>query len=397
MTRRGWRLLWAMIGVGALARVIVAFDTYGVVFDIQSYQIVGDAFLDGGLFSTYDQISQGDFTRWPYPPGYWPFIYAAIKLDDLVGLPLQGTIQLPAIAADAAIALLVVHYLGWRGASERTQLAGGGLVALGPSFAFISGYHGHFDAVAILPAVAALILWEREGQSRALWAGLLIGVGAAFKSVPILMLIALLPTARSPREGATLVAAAVAVPLALLLPFALVDLHPIWLMATYRGVGGIGGLSLVVQPGLADLFVRGDADVGFSSATEVLLDYGSFPMLGALALVAGLTLRRRTPALQAACLVWLVPYVFGNAFVFQYIVWGVPFFLMAGYLREVLALQAALAIAFLLLRLGPWEDPLATVVYVALMLAAWAALLVALIAQLRAVAGRASPVPQASG
>jgi hypothetical protein len=49
---------------------------------------------------------------------------------------------------------------------------------LGPSFIDISGYHGQIDSVAILPAVLALMVWERRPQpTRSVRAGLLIGLG----------------------------------------------------------------------------------------------------------------------------------------------------------------------------------------------------------------------------
>src|SRR5207302_10782054 len=105
------------------------------------------------------------------------------------------------IAADAAIAWLVQAGLGRAGASDRTRLSACALVALGPAFALISGMHGQIDSVAILPAVLALVVWERGGSRRALAAGLLIGRAASIKTAPGLMVLALLPSVRSRREA----------------------------------------------------------------------------------------------------------------------------------------------------------------------------------------------------
>ena len=69
-------------------------------------------------------------------------------------------------------------WLVWRGlearVSERRRLFLAGVVAFGPVFITISGYAAQIDSVAILPAVAALLIWERRGQERAWVAGALI-------------------------------------------------------------------------------------------------------------------------------------------------------------------------------------------------------------------------------
>jgi len=139
---------------------------------------------------------------------------------------LEFTIRLAPIAANLGIAFVVQDFLGQRGAERSTRLAGAALVAPGPSFLVVSGYHGQFDAVAFLPAVLALTLWERDLPRRALWAGLLIGLGGALKTVPLLLLVALLPSVRTRREAAVLVGAAALPVLAALAPFAIAGTLP---------------------------------------------------------------------------------------------------------------------------------------------------------------------------
>jgi hypothetical protein len=72
-------------------------------------------------------------------------------------------------------------------------------------------------------------------------------------------------------------------------------------------------------------------------------------------------------------LIWLGIYVLSPGFSFQYVVWGLPFFLMAGYLWEVAALQVALVppAALYYLRL---QVPHNVVLYVAIMLSIWISL-----------------------
>ena len=201
-------------------KLAVAFTTYGLPFDMASWQLV-DAVVRDDPFTAYDELNPtGDFPRYPYPPGFWPAILASGSLEAHTGIAFESLIQVPIIAADAGIALLIWSFLGRRGAATRTRLAGAGLVALGPVFVLglrlvrtvRRGRHPPRGRRA-----------ERYGSvpgrvAGALVAGLLIGLGAALKTTPGLMLLALLPSARSRREAVTLVVAAVAVPLAMLLP-----------------------------------------------------------------------------------------------------------------------------------------------------------------------------------
>ncbi len=136
-------------------------------------------------------------------------------------------IRVPSILADAAIAWIVQEWLERTGRSHQERLLAAGLISLGPAFITIAGYHGQFDAVAILPGALAVSLWSSDDSPhRALTAGLLIGLGGALKTVPLLLVLALLPTARSRREALTLLLAP-ALPVVLsLAPFAIAGTLP---------------------------------------------------------------------------------------------------------------------------------------------------------------------------
>src|SRR3954447_23623263 len=135
--RAGYRALVAVIVAATAARVALAFATYGVKYDMDSWRIVADALRDPAttVYST---------GRFPYPPAFLPVVWLADALARATGLPFQGVIQLPAILADAALAWLGYAFLRAR-AGERAAVAGALLIALGPIFALISGYYGQFD------------------------------------------------------------------------------------------------------------------------------------------------------------------------------------------------------------------------------------------------------------
>lgn len=390
LPRSKW--LWILVGAGTLGRLVWAFASYGHYFDIESYLIVNDAFLDDPL-RFYSQVTfvVGDGIeqfRWPYPPLFVSWILAAGGLDDPTGLSFHGLIQVPSILADAAIAVLVYAFLDRRGATARSCLAAAGLVALGPPFAVISGYHGQIDSVAIAPAVAALVIWELAPSRRALAAGLLIGVGAAVKTVPLLMLLALVPAARDRREATTLIVAALAVPVVLLAPFMLADPEGASAVVDYSGAPGLGGLSLVIQPNLAADWLTVDR-LHLTSASQWLVDLKGIPVMAALAATGLFCLRFRPAAVDAAVLVWLVVYAFSPNLFLQYAVWGLPFLLLAGYLRITAVAEAWLVIPLVITYATVWESRDIALIYSPMVIALWAASLAgAIVLARRMIAGR---------
>ena len=371
-------LLWLVLAAGVLVRLVLAFTTDGVRPDLESFRVVEDA-LDAAPGQVYTIAnSQPPFVRWPYPPGFLPAILGADGVAALTSLDFLSVIRIPSILADAAIAWVVQDFLGRRGHEQRTRLAAAALVALGPSFVAVSGFHGQIDAVAILPAALALAAWERvEGPARPYVAGLLLGLGGSIKTVPLFLVLALLPTARSWREGIRLAASAALVPLAALAPFLIADGTDLLRVFRYNGAPGLGGLSLVAQPDLAPAwFDVGDARV--NGVSQTLFDASRTITAVALAAAAVLLLMTRAPAPLAAVVLWLTVYVFGVTFFMQYMVWGLPFFLMAGYVRQVLVLEAVLLPPVLVTYMGASEAWEVWVFYVVPMAVVWAGMVLAL-------------------
>ena len=388
LSHRGVRLLWLMLAVGIAARLVVAFRTYGVAYDMHSFQAVRDG-LREHAFHVYSLANSGPHLRWPYLPGFFPWIASAGWLADHVGGPFHGWINLPQIAADAALAWLVQYYLALRGASERMRLAATALVILGPSFAVVSGYHAQIDQLAILPAAGALVVWERmaPGMRRALVIGLLVGLGIAIKTVPVLMLVVFLPRVSSKREGFTMLVTAVAVPLLALLPFLIADHDAtVHALREHRALPGTGGISLVVQPGLARIWLLGQG-VRLTSLSQFLFDHQPVIVGALLAPFALLLALRRPPPAVAATILWIAMELLGIGFAMQYVVWALPFALMAGYLWQVAGVQAALLLPTILVyHHGLLGAP--QYVYVPIMIAVWAVLMVVMMRMAIRVARR---------
>jgi Glycosyltransferase family 87 len=362
------RLLWIIVGAGLAIRVVLAFAFEGT-----------DAVLLGAFAAAsarswdWNAVYDSGLISWPYPPLFLSWLAGASWLSEASGLSFHGLAKLGASLADVGLALAIYVYLGWRGAGERARLAGSGLVMLGPSFIAVSGYHGQIDSVAILPAVLALMLWERRATStRAVKAGLLIGLGAAVKVPPLLLVPALLGSARSWREATKLVVAAAAVPALVLAPLWIsgVDLHRV---TAYRGVPGWGGLSLVVDPGLGWRWLTAPGFHGPNGATQALQDASTWITVVTLMAYSAFIVRYRPAPVDAVVLLWLAIYVFSPNFLLNYLVWGLPFFIMAGYLAEVALLQALLiapTVAYYL-SLTESRSMVDGVVYVPFLIALW--------------------------
>jgi hypothetical protein len=351
--------LWVIVAAGVTVRVVLAFAFVGPPSDITALRAVGE-FLQRDFLHAYqlnDHWLGGKIApAWPYPPAYFPWILAALGIHNVSGLPFHGVVQVAPIAADVAIALAIYTYLGWRGATERLRVAGAALVMLGPSFIAVSGYHGQIDSVAILPGVLALMAWERRPEStRAVGTGLLVGLGAAVKSVPGVLVLALLPAVRSRREAARLIGTAVAVPAIMFLPFFIADPGALEWLGVYGGVGGRGGLSLLLQPSFAfDRLTQGPLEGDDFRAifrglapeppplSEFVADNALWIAIVVLALLGAFLMRHRPAPIDGAVLIWLAIYAFVPNFLMQYLIWGLPFFIMAGYLRQTAILQAAL-------------------------------------------------------
>lgn len=373
MTARTRRLLWTILAAGTAVRLVIAFTTYGDGPDMDAFHVFADALRDDPLH-VYGVVNAGEVDKLPYPSGYFPWIWTADGLHEVLGLPFHGWIQVAPILADGALAWVVQDHLGRRGSTERTRLLAAAAIALGPSFGVISGYQSQFDSVAILPAVLGVVAWERVApERRALAAGALIGLGGALKITPLLVLLVLLPNARSLREATTLVSAAGAVLLAVMAPYLVSEPDAVRDALGYAGLPGVGGLTLALQPGLAENWlvatsVEPNRLVGWISGHAFAANTALAAGVGAFLLVC------RPRPLHGAVVLWLAVYVFAPGFFFQYLVWGLPFLLLAGHVRAAIALQLALIGPAVVFYSRPWAGDGIVVPYSAVMVSVWAAL-----------------------
>ncbi|MEA2462115.1 MAG: hypothetical protein QOH90_2292 [Actinomycetota bacterium] len=372
--RHTLRVLVGLIALGTAIRLAFAFGTNGDRFDLQSFDLVGGFLHDGHPLDVYSQATADPpLVRWPYPPVFFPVIYLVRGIAENSPLAIDDLIRVVFIAVDALLAWLVFKLLLLRDGSDRRALTGAALVALGPSLIAVSGYHGQLDTLAWLPVVAALYVWEGGGSRRGLYAGLLVGLAAGLKTVPIVAVLALLPTARSRREQLTAMVAAAAVPLAFFLPFVLADASGVADAVDYRGLPGFGGLSLLVQPDLAVAWLSHTQPTS-TALTDRLQDLNVVFVAVSVLATAAVCWRAKTPAPRAALMLVLAVAVAGVNFNVTYAAWIAILLIAAGLLREALLLQAWMLVPTVLAKLsreidGGLPEWLVRWVYVPMMIA----------------------------
>jgi hypothetical protein len=324
-------------------------------FDSESTWLITRSLLAHPL-SAYAANAASSRLVWPYPPGAFLWL-GPMALISSSHSQFATLIRLPEIGADLAIAWLVQSLLGRRGASSATRLAAAALIALGPTFVGSSAVEGQFDSIAFLPAVLAAWLWGRLPPGRReMVAGLLIGCGAAVKSVPIVLVLAFVPCLDNRGALARLLLSTAVVPCLLTLPFVIgypATLHQI---VSYQGGFGWGGLSIFVEPSSLKAYIDGGSPIwspaqhGLQEVARVLLPEA---VLGA---TLALYWRRRSPE-RGMVLIITTVYVLMPNFFAQYAVWGLALAAAAGYIRAALAAQAVLVLPLIVESQWPTPHP----------------------------------------
>jgi hypothetical protein len=331
------RKLWLLIAAGTGIRLVVSFTTTGVLFDIDSYEQV----LNGWRAHHFHFYETTATAQWPYPPGYLPWVLVAGKLVHFFDF--GNVIRWGAIIADAGLVWLVQDLLRRAGADENRRLLGAALIALGPVSIGVAGFNGQVDPAATLPAVAAYWVWTRPGQRHRGWgAGALIGLAGSLKTVPLFLAWPVACDAKTPREGASVLAGAAVVFLVILAPFALASHAAIDNITGYQGVPGWGGLSLLIEPRWAANLLHHQVG-GNESLILDLKTNGKYVLMPAIGVMSLFLVWRRPDALTGICLMYLTIYVFGVSFFISYLVWALPFLVVRGHFKAVAALQLGLA------------------------------------------------------
>jgi hypothetical protein len=335
----------AILLIAALARLVPAmWLPVGAGYDIESYRLVTDALLSGR------EVYTAALGRHPYLPFQMYIMGAMSSLAAATGLPYVAAIKLPVVLADVALTGLI--YASASRSAPRPWAAYAALLyALNPVSILVTAYHGQFEAITLLLLVLAWLAWDTGRPERSAVA---LGFAILNKTWPVVFLPALFIRLRGWRSKAVYTAIAVGIPAlfvaAYLIFFAADPLPMLRRALTHRGVAGYWGPGAVLNPA-AGLYP------GLQPLVDALLALRSW-LLAAAVLFATWWTRREEALLDALLTILLAMLAVTVGFGIQWLVWPIPFALLAGDYRWLkrYSLAGALMLAVHLygLHLYPW-------------------------------------------
>ena len=308
MTRR----LALVLLVAALVRLLPILFADRVTADVLRYQKVATHVLDVS-WNPYEAPR-----LYPYPP-VWVVVEAGSEwLARRFAWNFAVLVKLPVLLADLGLVALLARM----GASRGLGMRAAWLFALHPVSILVTGFHGQFDAAALLCLLLA-VFWL-EGHRLDLSALALAG-GVALKSFPVLLLPFFVLSLAGTRARLRYLALATLPVAALLLPFAFDNASALRReLLGYGGVADFGWIGLVraVRWLTTGVLARSEAA---HWPTLVSLAKSAFLVTFAVLLALVAVRRLRLPPDAVALTVFLAFLTFYGAVSAQYLLWVVPF------------------------------------------------------------------------
>jgi hypothetical protein len=312
-----WRSVVAVGALATLARLIPAAIFFGTS-DVMGWEWLGRQLLNGENFYA------SELHNWPVLWIY--FASASALVHDATGVSFSFLVKLAPILADACIAMLLCRAGG----------VGLGVVyALHPIPVLITGYHGQFDSLMLAPMFLAWHIFETwQGRMRVVGSALALGLGIWFKPVPLLLLPLLLPRLATWRERIVYSVLCVA-------PAALGTLPYLLRWPEDVAINFLGYSSWFGQWGypVAWMLVEYISDhtipwwlpdpLYVSAPLQMMFAAGRWLLLAALATVWIVSFRRGFSTLHSIIALFSAFYFTTVGFGLQYLLWIVPFAIIA--------------------------------------------------------------------
>jgi hypothetical protein len=306
------RPLALVLLAAAFVRLVPIFAADRVTADVLRYRKVATHVLD----VSWDPYEAPRL--YPYPPVWVAVETGAEWLSRRWGFSFAVLVKLPVLLADLGLVALLARM----GAGRGLGLLPAWLYALHPVSILVTGFHGQFDAAALLCLLLA-VFWREAGRLDR--SALALAFGIALKSFPVLLLPFFVLSLDGSRTRLRFLALATLPVVALLAPFALHD--PAALRRELLGYGGVAdfgwiGLVRAVRWLTTGVLARSEAP---HWPTLVPLAKAGFLVAFAL-LLALVAVRRLRFALDTAALaVFLAFLAFYGSVSAQYLLWVVPF------------------------------------------------------------------------
>lgn len=351
---RGWgvrlvgrwsRPLLIILAIALLVRLVPALLLpVGARYDIESFRLVGAALLNGE--EVYTSAARN---RHPYLPLQMIWIGSALWSARHTAVPFVVWLKLPAVLADVAITAVLFKTLQRR-ADTATAVTLVLLFALNPVSVLITAYHGQFDALPTLLLLLAWVGWELRRTS---WSAVALGLATLSKTWPALFWPIVVMRQQTWRQRVTYTTLALGIPAAAVVVYVLLfQADPLPMLRrtlAHTGVPGYWGVSAVLS-------ILSRWSPLAAGVYDILLALRHVLLL--VAALVTLWWTRRQPALDALLALLLAELAVSVGIGIQWLVWLVPFGLLAREtrwsVRYALAALILLLVQLYGLHLHPW-------------------------------------------
>ena len=293
---------------------LVLVNTHGASFDIRTFAAEAASVLNHQ--NVYKVIMPYKYPPlYPYPP-VWLFIAALCSLVASWGhFPFFDIVRLPGCLGDLGIIVLLAMFGVRRYGGHWKSLIYPACYAFNPLALLISAGHGQFESLVIFFMLLAILLIDQ----RPAWSALMLGIAVALKTYPVLLLPYMLW--HHPKDKWLKIATLIALPTAIAVVGYTIWLGWSWTFITdtlnYHGEYILGWGALL--EGLGGHAYQ-------SSVIRLLFE-------GALLLVI-LWLSRKQLAqspVVTVTFIFMAFYALGYATSCQYLLWVLPFMIVANW------------------------------------------------------------------
>ena len=317
--------LWTILSLAAALRLLPALLLSSDACDLHLYREMGEVFLKG------QNIYAETRGLYPYTPISLPIPGLILALSLASGWPFPVLMKIPAILGDLGIVWLLSHMgSGEAGVSRNRGLAWALTYALNPIGILIAGFQGNIVTLVAFVCLISYYLLERSrkaippGRDQVLSA-VVLGIAIALRGFPVLIAPIFALRLRRTSWMRYLMLAALPSVMSLAPYFAVTPGDVLREVFGYSGQPILGWAALV----RATAFLQGD----FQTTVTWLLEsvrISKIAFLGAYSALVAVCLRAGWfSTLRATMLVWLLFYSIYGGVAPQYLVWLIPFAIVA--------------------------------------------------------------------
>jgi len=315
--RLRYPLLFLLLAALLVRLIPVLLLPVGAGYDIDSFHLVGNAFLNGE--EVYTSAARG---RHPYLPLHMYLIGLLTYLSRITPLPFVSWIKLPAVIADLLITAVIYEVFRRWHETEEAAVYWALLYALNPISVLVTAYHGQFDSIPVLLLLLSWFVWHFGRHITR--SAVLLGFSILYKTWPIIFLPVIFIRLPDNRRRLTYSLISIGIPVVFTAAYVLIMAsNPLPMLRralTHSGVPGYWGLSALI-------YVPGGIWFDSEAVVAAILPFQRVILI--LAGIFALWWTRHQNALDALLTVLLTIFSVTIGMGIQWLLWPVAFAVVA--------------------------------------------------------------------